>query len=158
MHLRVPRSALLGAASLLGALAAFATARVFPYQAPPPPRAASPRPSIAAPPPQTRWPRPLPRDPERWMTQLVADCGLKVAGSRSEAHATTFPTPSGGSVVLWEYTLRLTAEGQPDEVRSLMARLGRAPCAVHVPELDLTWLPGGRVRLYAQTVLLGALK
>lgn len=158
MHLRVPRFALLGAASLLGALAAFATSRVYPYQAPsapPPPR---PSASVAAPPADSKWPRPLPRDPEQWVRQLTADCGLRVSGAKSEAHATTFPTPSGGSVVLWEYTVRVTGDGTPDEVRALMGRLGRAPCGVHVPELDLTWLPGGRVRVHAQAVLLGALK
>lgn len=153
-----PRAALLGGAMLLGVLGAFASARLLAYAprpAPPASRRVAASPTPAPPAPPVAWPRPLPHDPGQWMRQAAAECGLKVTGVKSDAHATTFPTPSGGSVVLWEYALRLGAEGALDDVRALLGRLGHAPCGVHVPTVDINWLPGGRVRVQLDAVLLG---
>lgn len=179
---RMPRSALVGKAAVLGALAAIASSRVFSFErlpaarhsvrapapvtpviltpveppAPPSPVASAPPAPAPAPPASTAVaPRPLPRDPVTWLRQSTTESGLRVIGLTSEARATTFPMPSGSSFTLWECSLRLTAEGGREETRALVARLGTAPCATHVPDLDLAWLPNGRVRVTATVVLLG---
>lgn len=157
---RLRRWGVVGVALASGTLAAFASSRVFSAE-PPVVRAAAPVRSPATPPkppeprPAATWPRPLPRDPAHWLRRSAAECGLKITGLRTEAHATTYPSPSGAPTVLWEVSFHVGAEGTLDAVRALVDRLATAPCGVNAPELTVTWLPGNRVQLQLHAVLLG---
>jgi hypothetical protein len=142
-----PLWALVGVAALVGVVAAFATSGGREGRKARAARVEASKPDV--------WPRPLPREPAQWLRESAADCGLRVTGLRTEAHATTFPSPSGASVVLWEVSMRLGADGAIEDVRQLMDRLGAGPCGVHVPELTLSWDRGNKVRMQMHAVLLG---
>lgn len=148
---RPPLWALIGVAALVGTIAAFASrGKAARTDAAHP--AARPAKRDAA---GGEWPRPLPREPAQWLRDTATECGVKITGLRTEAHATTFPSPSGAGVVLWEVSMRVGAEGAIDDVRSLMERLADGPCGAHVPELTINWDRGNRVRAQMHAVLLG---
>lgn len=147
---RPPTWLRIGVAALIGVVAAFASrgkpARV---EAPSGARREARRE------PGADWPRPLPREPGQWLRDTATECGVKVTGLRTEAHATTFPSPSGAGVVLWEVSMKVSAEGAIDDLRNLMERLAEGPCGAHVPELTINWDRGNRVRAQMHAVLLG---
>ena len=156
---RLPRWALIAGAVLLGTLAALGSSHLLAREMPRDARDLRGDASRLKRPDPRRspgvWPRPLPREPGQWLRQNASECGLMLTGLRTEAHATTFPAPSGTSVVLWEVSMRMGAEGVVDDVRALMDRLTAAPCGINVPELTLTWIAGNRVKIQLQAVLLG---
>jgi hypothetical protein len=148
---RPPTWMRIGVAALIGVVAAFAS-RGKPARVDAP---AGPARREARREPGADWPRPLPREPGQWLRDAATECGVKVTGLRTEAHATTFPSPSGAGVVLWEVSMKVGAEGAIDDLRNLMERLSDAPCGAHVPELTITWERGNRVRAQMHAVLLG---